>query len=241
MARIPPAELERLKREVSLVRLVQSQGHELTKRGKDWGHALCVPRREHAEPVDLAREEPVSLIWLRGGGGGAGLGEEDPGRFAAARGAAAAQRCAAGQYREGSCSLQLAAPKVASGPFYAATEHHLGVTCWEAAPRLGLDAWTTKSASGDTVGAKATGATEVPATSATARLVLREDLAAQAGIPRICWKLWRMFGGNPLKFSSRSRWRVPSLHMFRRKLEHRVTRRCTKLKVAQLLLRSALK
>lgn len=36
MARIPEAELERLKREVSLVRLIQSQGHELKKRGKDW-------------------------------------------------------------------------------------------------------------------------------------------------------------------------------------------------------------
>lgn len=56
--------------------------------------------------------------------------------------------------------VQLAAPKVASGPFYAATEHHLGVTRWEAAPRLGLDAWTTKSASGDTVGAKATASLE---------------------------------------------------------------------------------
>ncbi|WP_208601373.1 hypothetical protein, partial [Phytopseudomonas flavescens] len=33
----------------------------------------------------------------------------------------------------------------------------LGVTRWEAAPRLGLDAWTTKFASGDTVGAKGTG------------------------------------------------------------------------------------
>lgn len=31
MARIPEAELERLKREVSLVRLIQSQGHELKK------------------------------------------------------------------------------------------------------------------------------------------------------------------------------------------------------------------
>ena len=50
--------------------------------------------------------------------------------------------------------VQLAAPKPASGPFYAATEHHLRVTRWEASPRLGLDAWTTKSASGDTIGAK---------------------------------------------------------------------------------------
>ncbi|RMR54676.1 hypothetical protein [Pseudomonas cichorii] len=36
MARIPEAELECLKRKVSLVRLIQSQGHELKKRGKDW-------------------------------------------------------------------------------------------------------------------------------------------------------------------------------------------------------------
>ncbi|AGZ35130.1 hypothetical protein C4Q28_15065 [Pseudomonas sp. SWI6] len=40
MARIPEAELERLKREVSLVRLIQSQGHELKKRGKDWVHCV---------------------------------------------------------------------------------------------------------------------------------------------------------------------------------------------------------
>ncbi|CUI02845.1 DNA primase [Janthinobacterium sp. CG23_2] len=36
MARIPDAEIERLKNEVSLVRLIESQGHTLTKRGKDW-------------------------------------------------------------------------------------------------------------------------------------------------------------------------------------------------------------
>jgi len=36
MARIPEAELERLKNEVSLVRLIESQGHKLQKRGKDW-------------------------------------------------------------------------------------------------------------------------------------------------------------------------------------------------------------
>lgn len=35
-----------------------------------------------------------------------------------------------------------------------------------------------------TGGAKATGAVEVPATSATSRVGLREGLAAQAGIPR---------------------------------------------------------
>ena len=36
MARIPDSELERLKKEISLLRLIQSQGHVLAKRGKDW-------------------------------------------------------------------------------------------------------------------------------------------------------------------------------------------------------------
>ncbi len=36
MARIPDSELERLKQEVSLLRLIQAQGHSLQKRGKDW-------------------------------------------------------------------------------------------------------------------------------------------------------------------------------------------------------------
>jgi DNA primase catalytic core len=45
MARIPDAELERLKNEVSLVRLIESQGHKLTKRGKDWA-MRCVFHEE---------------------------------------------------------------------------------------------------------------------------------------------------------------------------------------------------
>lgn len=36
MPRIPEAELEQLKRHVSLVRLIESQGHELKKRGREW-------------------------------------------------------------------------------------------------------------------------------------------------------------------------------------------------------------
>lgn len=36
MPRIPDSELERLKKEVSLLRLIESQGHKLAKRGKDW-------------------------------------------------------------------------------------------------------------------------------------------------------------------------------------------------------------
>ena len=36
MPRIPDSELERLKTEVSLLRLIQSQGHVLAKRGREW-------------------------------------------------------------------------------------------------------------------------------------------------------------------------------------------------------------
>jgi len=36
MARIPDSEIDRLKREVSLRRLLESQGHRLVKQGKDW-------------------------------------------------------------------------------------------------------------------------------------------------------------------------------------------------------------
>ena len=36
MPRIPEAELERLKQDVSLLCLIESQGYEVEKRGKDW-------------------------------------------------------------------------------------------------------------------------------------------------------------------------------------------------------------
>ncbi len=50
MARIPEAEIERLKNEVEVVRLVQASGIEL-KRGRQ-GHAgpLPVPRGRHRQP-----------------------------------------------------------------------------------------------------------------------------------------------------------------------------------------------
>ncbi|BAQ79491.1 MULTISPECIES: DUF4951 domain-containing protein [Pseudomonas] len=57
---------------------------------------------------------------------------------------------------------QVMEPKTASGPFYAASEHRLGVTRWEAAPRLALSAWTTDFASGDTVTPKGVTNPEVP-------------------------------------------------------------------------------
>src|SRR5476651_1100121 len=55
MARIPEAELERLKREVSLVRLIQSQGHELKKRGKDW--VMCCVFHDESTPSLSVSEE----------------------------------------------------------------------------------------------------------------------------------------------------------------------------------------
>jgi DNA primase len=48
MPRIPETELERLKREVSLVRLIESQGHELKKRGRDW--VMCCVFHEEDTP-----------------------------------------------------------------------------------------------------------------------------------------------------------------------------------------------
>jgi len=56
MARIPEAELERLKREVSLVRLIQSQGHELKKRGKDWV-MHCVFHDESTPSLSVSDEK----------------------------------------------------------------------------------------------------------------------------------------------------------------------------------------
>ncbi|MHC8304890.1 CHC2 zinc finger domain-containing protein [Pseudomonas sp. PB3P13] len=56
MARIPEAELERLKREVSLVRLIQSQGHELKKRGKDWV-MHCVFHDESTPSLSVSEEK----------------------------------------------------------------------------------------------------------------------------------------------------------------------------------------
>ncbi|MDR0781234.1 MAG: toprim domain-containing protein [Pseudomonadales bacterium] len=45
MPRIPEPELERLKKEVSLLRLIEGQGYELEKRGKDWA-LRCVFHEE---------------------------------------------------------------------------------------------------------------------------------------------------------------------------------------------------
>lgn len=56
MARIPEAELERLKREVSLVRLIQSQGHSLQKRGKDWV-MCCVFHDESTASLSVSDEK----------------------------------------------------------------------------------------------------------------------------------------------------------------------------------------
>lgn len=59
MARILETELERIKREVSLVRLVQSQGHQLVKQGKDF--ALCCPF--HADKTPSCVISPQSNLF----------------------------------------------------------------------------------------------------------------------------------------------------------------------------------
>lgn len=58
MPRIPDAELERLKREVSLLRLIESQGHELKKRGKDWV-MRCVFHAEDTPSLSVSEAKNV--------------------------------------------------------------------------------------------------------------------------------------------------------------------------------------
>lgn len=58
MPRIPQEELERLKREVSLVRLIESQGHELKKRGKDWV-MRCVFHEEDTPSLSVSEAKNV--------------------------------------------------------------------------------------------------------------------------------------------------------------------------------------
>lgn len=54
MPRIPDSELERLKNEVSLLRLIESQGHKLAKRGKDWV-MRCIFHEEDTPSLDVSK------------------------------------------------------------------------------------------------------------------------------------------------------------------------------------------
>lgn len=58
MPRIPDEELERLKREVSLLRLMESQGHALKKRGKDWV-MRCVFHEEDTPSLSVSEAKNV--------------------------------------------------------------------------------------------------------------------------------------------------------------------------------------
>lgn len=58
MPRISDAELERLKCEVSLLRLIESQGHELKKRGKDWV-MRCVFHAEDTPSLSVSEAKNV--------------------------------------------------------------------------------------------------------------------------------------------------------------------------------------
>ncbi|MFM0741449.1 CHC2 zinc finger domain-containing protein [Paraburkholderia xenovorans] len=58
MPRIPETELERLKRDVSLVRLIGSQGHELKKRGRDWV-MRCVFHEEDTPRLSVSEAKNV--------------------------------------------------------------------------------------------------------------------------------------------------------------------------------------
>ncbi|MBL4868506.1 MAG: hypothetical protein JKY67_19250 [Pseudomonadales bacterium] len=68
MARIPNDQLERIKTEVSLVRLVESQGCQMTKQGKDY--AVCCPF--HDEKTASCIISPKSNLFNCFGCGAAG-------------------------------------------------------------------------------------------------------------------------------------------------------------------------
>ena len=69
MPRIPDIELERLKTDVSLVRLIESQGHTLTKRGKDWV-MRCVFHEEETPSLSISESKNLyhcfgcGVTWL---------------------------------------------------------------------------------------------------------------------------------------------------------------------------------
>ena len=67
MARIPETELERLKNEVSVERLVEASGIELKHSGKDWLGRCPFHAGRDGEPGGDAGQEPVALLRLRRG------------------------------------------------------------------------------------------------------------------------------------------------------------------------------
>jgi len=69
MARIPEVEIERLKSEVSLVRLIESSGLALTKQGKDWV-GLCPFHVEVTPSLKVSEEKNLFNCFGCGTGGG---------------------------------------------------------------------------------------------------------------------------------------------------------------------------
>ena len=69
MARIPDAEIERLKAETSLIRLVEAAGIKLTRRGKDM-IGLCPFHEEETASLSVNPEKNVFHCFGCGAGGG---------------------------------------------------------------------------------------------------------------------------------------------------------------------------
>jgi CHC2 zinc finger len=67
MARIPETEIERLKSEVSVQRLVEASGVELKRGGKDWLGRCPFPRGRHGQLGGESGQEPVALLRVWGG------------------------------------------------------------------------------------------------------------------------------------------------------------------------------
>ena len=93
MARIPEAEIERLKSEISLERLVEARGVKLSGTGADLSGCCPFHEDRDAEPGRHAGEEPLALPGrVPGGRDGDRLGDAGGGRQLPARGGAAARR-----------------------------------------------------------------------------------------------------------------------------------------------------
>ena len=54
MARLTDETIDRIKTEISLLRLVESQGHQPKRQGKDWATAARSTKRRYALPDDPA-------------------------------------------------------------------------------------------------------------------------------------------------------------------------------------------
>ena len=117
MARIPQSEIERLKSEVSVERLVEAAGVALQARRQGSARALPLPRGCRGLARGHAGQEPLALLRLPGGRRADRLGDEVAGRVLPPCGGAAAKRFPFSRRgREGGHGAEAAAARWRSMP-----------------------------------------------------------------------------------------------------------------------------